>query len=201
MTRQMLTPVMSEAGLGLFIDHDNPGVFGHNGADEGFQALVTMNAESGKGVAIMANSDNGIAVGDFLLWRVAQEYGWNYKAPGQGAFGQLLLIAKMKGVPAALEQYTELKKSPSAGYKIDEGTLNGLGYTLLSSGQTQDAITVFKRNVHEYPKSANAHDSLGEAYMKANQKDLAIENYERSLQLDPKNQNAVDRLKRLKESK
>jgi len=201
MTRQMLTPVLWAAGLGLFIDHDNPGVFGHNGADEGFQALLTMNAESGKGVAIMANSDNGIAVGDFLLRSVAQEYGWNYKAPGQDAFGQLVLIAKIKGVAAALEHYTELKKSQSAGYKTEEGTLNGLGYTLLSSGQTQDAIAVFERNVHEYPRSANAYDSLGAAYMKANQKDLAIQNYERSLKLDPKNQNAVDRLKALKGTK
>jgi tetratricopeptide (TPR) repeat protein len=107
----------------------------------------------------------------------------------------------MKGARAALERYTELKKSQSAGNKIEEGTLNGLGYTLLSSGQTQDAIAVFERNVHEYPKSANAYDSLGEAYMKANQKDLAIRNYESSLQLDPKNQNAVDRLKKLKETK
>jgi CubicO group peptidase (beta-lactamase class C family) len=201
MTRQMLTPVLWAAGLGFFIDHDNPGVFGHNGADEGFQALLTMNAESGKGVAIMANSDNGIAVADFLLRSVAREYGWNYKAPEQGAFGQLVLIAKMKGVPAALERYTEMKKSQPAGYKIEEATLNRLGYTLLFSGQTQDAVAVFQHNVHEYPKSASAYDSLGEAYMKADQKELAIQNYEKSLQLDPKNQNAVGPLKRLKATK
>jgi CubicO group peptidase (beta-lactamase class C family) len=201
MTRQMLTPVLWAAGLGFFIDHDNPGVFGHNGADEGFQALLTMNAESGKGVAIMANSDNGIAVADFLLRSVAREYRWNYKAPEQGAFNQLMLISKMKGVAAALERYTELKKSQSAGYKMEEATLNRLGYTLLFSGQTQDAVAVFQHNVHEYPKSASAYDSLGEAYMKTNQKDLAIQNYERSLQLDPKNQNAVDQLKRLKATK
>jgi len=203
MTRQMLTPVLWAAGLGFFIDHDNPGVFSHNGADEGFQALLIMNAESGKGVAIMANSDSGIAVGDFLLRRVAKEYSWNYKASEQGAFSQLVLIAKMKGVPAALERYTELKKSQSAGYKTEEATLNRLGYTLLFSGQTQDAIAVFQRNVHEFPKSVsvNVYDSLAEAYMKADQKDLAIQNYELSLQLDPKNQNAVDRLKKLKETK
>ena len=199
-TRQMLTPVLEEAGLGFFLDKSNPGVFGHNGADEGFQALLTMNAESGKGVAIMANSDNGIAVGDFLLRRVAKEYGWNYKTQ-EDAFGQLVLIAKMKGAPAALERYTELKKAQSAGYKIEERTLNGLGYTLLYSGQEQDAIAVFERNVHDYPKSANAYDSLGEAYMKTDQKKLAIENYEMSLNLDPKNQNAVERLKKLKEAK
>jgi CubicO group peptidase (beta-lactamase class C family) len=201
MTRQMLMPVLAAAGLGFFIDPDNAGVFGHNGADEGFQAVLTMNAESGKGVAIMADSDNGIAVADLLLRSIAKEYGWNFKASDQGAFSQLVLIAKMKGAAAALERYTELKKSQSAGHKIEEATLNSLGYTLLFSGQMQDAITVFERNVHEYPKSANAYDSLGEACMKAGRKDLAIQNYEMSLQLDSKNQNAVNQLKKLKEAK
>jgi len=180
---------------------NNPGQFGHNGADEGFQAILTMNAESGKGVAIMANSDNGIAVGDILLRRVAKEYGWNYKSGGQGAFPMLVIIAKAKGTQAALLRYAELKKSPSAEYKVEERTLNSLGYMLLFSGQMQDAITVLQRNVREYPESGNVYDSLGEAYMKAGQKELAIQNYEKSLQLDPKNQNAVDMLKKLKEMK
>lgn len=201
MTREMLTPVLEEAGLGFFLDKDNPGQFGHGGADEGFQALLTMNAESGKGVAIMANSDSGIAVGIFVLQRVAKEYGWNYRSPGPGAFQMLVLMAKLKGAQAALERYTELKKSQPAEHKIEESTLDDLGYTLLRSGQTQDAITVFQRNVQEYPKSGNVYNSLGEAYTKAGQKELAIRNYEISLQLDPKNQNAIDSLKKLKETK
>ena len=86
MTRQMFTPVLEEAGLGLFMDKANPGQFGHNGADEGFQALLTMNAESGKGVAIMANSDNGIAVADFLLRSVAKEYAGTTKPGSRGHF-------------------------------------------------------------------------------------------------------------------
>jgi len=104
MTRQMLTPVLEDAGLGFFLDKDNPGHFGHNGADEGFQALLTMNAETGKGLAIMANSDNGIAVGDFLLRSVAKEYGWNYRSPEPEAFRTLVLIAKVKGTQAALQR-------------------------------------------------------------------------------------------------
>jgi CubicO group peptidase (beta-lactamase class C family) len=201
MTTEMLTPVLEEAGLGLFMDKNNPGQFGHNGADEGFQALLTMNADSGNGVAIMANSDNGIAVGDILLRSVAKEYGWNYKSGAQGAFPMLMLIAKAKGTQAALQRYAELKKSPSAEYKVEESTLNALGYTLLYSGQPPDAITVFQRNVQEYPESSNVYDSLGEAYMKTGQKDLAIQNYEKSLQLDPKNKNGVEMLKKLKEMK
>ena len=199
MTAEMLTPVLEEAGLGFFMDKDNPGQFGHNGADEGFQALLTMNTDSGNGVAIMANSDNGIAVGDMLLQKVAKEYGWNYKSRGEGAVQMLVLIARSKGTQAALQRYAELKKVPSAEFKVEEQTLNRLGYTMLFSGQKQDAITVFQRNVQEYPESSNVYDSLGEAYMKAGQKDLAIQNYEKSLQLNPNNQNAVDMLKKLKE--
>src|SRR5438876_732077 len=142
MTDEMLTPVLEEAGLGLFMDKNNPGQFGHNGADEGFQAILTINTESGKGVAIMANSDNGIAVGDILLQSVAKEYGWNYKSAGKGAFPMLVLIAKAKGLQAALQRYAELKNSPSAEYKVEERTLNSLGYTLWFSAQTQDAIDV-----------------------------------------------------------
>lgn len=201
MTAEMLTPVLDAAGLGFFVDKVNPGEFGHNGADEGFQALLTMNFETGQGVAIMANSDNGIAVADLLLRSVAKEYGWHYKAPNAGVSGTLLLIAKLKGAEAALRRYSELKKSGDAQDKVNEGTLNGLGYGLLSSGQKQDAITVFQRNVREYPESANAYDSLAEAQAEAGQTDPAIRNYEKSLQLNPKNQNAVEAIRKLKETK
>jgi CubicO group peptidase (beta-lactamase class C family) len=197
-TREMLTPVMDEAGLGFFMDKDHPGQFGHNGADEGFQAILTMNADSGKGAAIMANSDNGIAVASFMVQSIAKEYGWDGDSWAPEPFGTILLIAKVRGAGAALERYTEFKKSGTGKDQVDEGTLNGIGYTLLLSGQTQDAIAVFERNVQEYPKSANVYDSLGEAYMKAGQKEPAIRNYRMSLQLNPKNENATKMLEKLK---
>lgn len=198
MTNEMLTPVLEESGLGFFMDKQNPGQFGHNGADEGFQALLTMNAETGRGVVIMADSDHGISVGDLLLRSVARECGWNYKA-SDDVSSQLFLLALVNGSPAGLQRYGELKKANSPD--LNEGTLNGLGYMLLSFGKTSDAIAVFQRNVQEYPQSGNVYDSLGEAYMKAGQKELAIQNYEKSLQLDPKNKNAVEMLKKLKEMK
>jgi tetratricopeptide (TPR) repeat protein len=60
------------------------------------------------------------------------------------------------------------------------------GYALLRSGKAQDAIDILKVNVHAYPESWNAYDSLGEAYAVAGQKDLAIQNYQKSLELNPK---------------
>jgi len=196
MANEMLTPVLDDTGLGFFLSKETPGEFGHGGADEGFQALLTMNWESGKGLAVMANSDRGIAVAQLLEPAVAREYGWNRKK-GVDPFSTLLLLAKVKGAPSALRRYAELRKSGAKDAGIEEGTLNGVGYMLLGDGQTQDAIEIFERNVQEYPQSANVYDSLGEAYMKAGRKDLAILNYKRSLQLDPGNQNAVEMLKRL----
>jgi Flp pilus assembly protein TadD len=113
---------------------------------------------------------------------------------------KLLLLAKVDGANAAIQHYDALKKSGQEKEEINEGTLNGLGYTLLQGRDTQGAILVFQRNVQEYPESWNVYDSLGEAYMDAGQKDLAISNYEKSVQLNPKNQNGIDMLKKLKET-
>lgn len=196
MTQEMLTPVMNDVGLGFFLEKDNPGQFGHGGADEGFQALLTMNADSGNGIAIMADSDNGIAVASQVLRRVAQEYAWtNYKAQPEDPSTPLYLLTKLKGLPAAMQRYDELRKQEHA---VDEHTLNALGYHMLYGGMEQDAVRVFQKNAELYPQSSNVYDSLGEAYAKVGQKDPAIQNYEKSLSMDPKNQNAVEQLTKLK---
>ena len=199
MTEQMLTPVMDGAGLGFFVEKENPGQFGHDGADEGFQALLTMNSETGKGVAIMAASDNGITLANYVLRGVAQEYSWNYKFGGP--LPMMGTLARARGVEAALDRYAEMRKAGELPADQAERSLNQLGYSLLYSGHEKDAIAVFQRNVQEFPQSSNVYDSLGEAYAKVGEKDLAIANYEESLQLDPKNQNAVERLKKLRETK
>ena len=48
------------------------------------------------------------------------------------------------------------------------------------------------------PQSANAYDSLGEAYMKAGDNEKAIKNYKKSLELNPENNNAKKMLEKLK---
>jgi CubicO group peptidase (beta-lactamase class C family) len=202
MTREMLTPQIDDVGLGFFLgDKDNPGLFGHNGDDEGFQAMLSMFSDSGRGVVVMANSANGITVGNYLIKSVAREYAWNYTPDKEPAAGVLMLIADLKGTQTALQKYSDLKKTGSSEYELSERTLNLLGYHLLESGRKEDAIQIFKHNVEEYPKSSNVYDSLGEAYLASGQKDLAIQNYEKSIELDPKNQNGIDRLKKLKEQK
>jgi len=93
-------------------------------------------------------------------------------------------------------RYLELRKRYP--HKMSEQTLNRLGYYLIYQKLTEPAIQLLKLNVKYFPRSANAYDSLGEAYMTAGKKRLAILNYERSVKLDPKNENAVKALKKLK---
>ncbi len=197
MAAAMTTRYVADSGLGFFMDSGNPGVFLHSGADEGFQAILMMNYETGNGVAVMTNSDHGIAVGNFVVRSVAREFGWNYKGPND-PLADLFLLDLANGPKTALDHYTELKQANLPGEPMSEATLNLVGYMLIGAGRLDDAIAVFARNVQEYPKGFNTYDSLGEAYMRNGQKDLAIENYETSLKLNPRNDNAVAMLKKLR---
>ncbi|MFY9557032.1 MAG: serine hydrolase [Blastocatellia bacterium] len=100
-------------------------------------------------------------------------------------------------IAEAVEAYKKIKRENPANAAVDEGRLNTLGYSLLQQKKLAEAIAVFKLNVELYPKSSNAHDSLGEAYMANGDKELAITNYKKSLELDPSNTNAVEMLKKL----
>jgi CubicO group peptidase (beta-lactamase class C family) len=198
-TQEMLKPQIEQVGLGFFLaSHKNPEEFGHNGADEGFQALLIMFADSGKGVAIMANSDNGISVANSLTQSIAKEYGWSYTPDQTSAADLLMLVAGIKGPQGVINRYAELKKAgASSPYALDENTLIALGYHFLFGGQTDAAVQIFQFEVQEYPKFWNAYDSLGEAYLNAGKKDLAAQNYQKSVELNPKNQSGIDALKKL----
>ena len=202
-TREMLKPQIEQVGLGFFLgEYKNPEEFGHNGADEGFQAVLIMFADSGKGVAIMGNSDNGIAVANALTQSVAKEYGWSYTPEKPYGAQLLMLVADAKGPQAVITRYSELKAAGSSSpYILDENALIGPAYHFLFAGQTDAAIQIFQLEVREYPKFWNAYDSLGEAYMKAGRKDLAIQNYQESVELNPQNQSGIDALKKLRDQK
>src|SRR6266851_3258161 len=163
-TQEMLTLQSKNFGIGFGLNAKHPGEFGHNGADEGFQALLVMNADTGQGVALMADSDYGILVADEYLRSVAKEYAWKNPPGPRSAYTQLALLARLKGLDAALAKYDELKKSDDPKNRPEEHILNGLGYEYFRAGKTDDSIRIFQKNVQEFPDSSNVYDSLGEAY-------------------------------------
>jgi len=81
MAEKMVTPFMEDAALGFFINKRGSNIyFGHDGADEGFRALLLVHREKGYGAVVMANSDNGQILGE-VLRSVAREYNWEEYLP------------------------------------------------------------------------------------------------------------------------
>ena len=76
--REMTTKASDGFGLGPEL---RPAYFTHNGANEGFQGVFLGLYEGGKGVAIMANSDNGILLANQIVHSVAKGYGWPILQP------------------------------------------------------------------------------------------------------------------------
>jgi tetratricopeptide (TPR) repeat protein len=102
-----------------------------------------------------------------------------------------------RGVDAATQQYHRLKAYKPTTYNFDEGELNTLGYQLIHEKKFEEAIRILQLNVEAYPRSSNAYDSLGEAYMDDGNKPQAIADYRKAVQLDPNNGDAVAMLRKL----
>lgn len=68
-----------------------------------------------------------------------------------------------------------------------EAIVNRVGYDAMSILDASAALPAFLWNARRFPKSANAHDSLGEAYRAMGRFEQARESYQRALALDPSN--------------
>ena len=78
---EMLAPVKGGYGLGFQVTKSrSSATFGHGGANVGFQSLFVMH-RGGEGVAIMTDSDNGIALITEILPSVGAAYGWSDYTP------------------------------------------------------------------------------------------------------------------------
>lgn len=75
-TKLRLTPVMEDAGLGVFVSRkDSVLYFMHSGGNEGFTCYYVGDAVNGNGMVIMTNSDNG-SLSSEVANSVATVYGW-----------------------------------------------------------------------------------------------------------------------------
>lgn len=216
MTREMLKPQVEHLeelalgddrhpdrmGLGFFLgDKTRPDLFGHIGDDAGFQTMLIMYGDSGEGAALMANSQVGMIVEDYIIQNIAREYEWNYVPPKRinpEALTTLFLLTQRKGVAVAIEKHSDFRTTGSDLGRAGENTLVYLAYLLLFEQKPQDAIELVNYAIKEYPTYWNAYDTLGEIYLHSGDKALAIENYEKSVALNPDNENGKAMLKKLK---
>src|SRR6267143_790144 len=185
--------------------------FWHWGENRGeFQTFVVAYPRQKVGVVIFTNSGNGFSIIPEIVSQAIggkhPEFAWMgyepYNSPKFLAHRTEILPAKtlyeailLRG-SAALAEYREGRKTRSGSEVLNEDQMNKIGYWLLKK-RVNEAIEVFKMNVTDYPNSANAYDSLGEAYLVAGNKPEAIKNYQRSLALNPGNDNARQMIQNL----
>jgi tetratricopeptide (TPR) repeat protein len=92
-----------------------------------------------------------------------------------------------------------LRRHPDRWGRTHEDEVNRLGYALLGEGRTTAAVGILALNAEQYPRSANAWDSLAEATAANGDTAKAIALYQRALELDPElgsARRAVERLTR-----
>jgi hypothetical protein len=77
MTREQLTDVKhSDYGLGLALSETGARTFGHNGRDEGFDALMRAFAETGQGLVVMINANDNSGMMGRIAAVVGRKYNW-----------------------------------------------------------------------------------------------------------------------------
>jgi CubicO group peptidase (beta-lactamase class C family) len=194
---EIFTPFKNNYGYGWIIANKfNRKTMSHSGSINGFSSYLFRFPDDKITIIVLCNSDKASAT------KAAHElsaivFNQPYKLPEAQPYELLANAYTSKGIEAALQVYTEIKKKYAD--KIDEELLNDFGYDLLHLNKIKDAIEIFKLNAKENPNSSNTHDSLGEAYLKDGNLQLAAESYKKALELDPLSESAKKALKKIEE--
>lgn len=161
------------------------------GMTGGGRAAFSIYPEDGVGVVILTNLAGSFP--EDMIDKIASIY-----APG----------LQLSGVPAlriALEErgYDQASSIAAGIEKRDpnlvwpESEMNDWGYRLLSTGRAPQALAVFRLIADRFPNSANAHDSLAQAFRVNGDDRSAAIHYRRILELDPNNADALRHLKEI----
>jgi CubicO group peptidase (beta-lactamase class C family) len=167
--------------------------WGENNGDT--QAFVIGDPVRRNGLVMLTNSGNGLSIAPAITARMFPGEHPIFAWMGYEAYDSLPRTAERR---AAREGAAGVLAEAAAGrLTLTEAQWNRTGYRLLARGRTADAVLVFEANALAHPRSANVHDSLGEAYLAAGRKAEALASYRRSLELDPTNGNAREVIAKL----
>lgn len=105
--------------------------------------------------------------------------------PASPSAPELAAILQERGYEATLQLIDQLRAQSSGIAVVDGRALNTMGYALSAQGLHQRAIDILRLVTHAYPQSANAHDSLGDAYLAAGDANHARLEFQQALSLAP----------------
>jgi len=76
MTREMMTPVRDNWGLGLALYRNGVPRFGHDGVNTGYQSFMAAYVGNGDGIVVLTNGGDGRRLANEVVRAVASDYGW-----------------------------------------------------------------------------------------------------------------------------
>jgi len=155
-----------------------------------------------------------------LTWKSAWVEGDHGSMVGRNIYDGLTFIFSGWKIPYSvmrngdvemIDEYSKTNTAKWAKYGFDasailpEQRVNSLGYALLNRKEYDKAVKIFSYNIKRFPKSFNAHDSLGEAYLIMGDKENAIKYYKLAVKMNPGDteyakrvlQNSKDKLREL----
>ncbi|WP_417785265.1 serine hydrolase [Tenacibaculum sp.] len=180
-------------GYGMqFAGAKGSGIYGHSGGHYGTGAEWRVFEKQNYTVILLTNKDLDQGFFDARFFIEKTISGTTPKLNNYFFTKEVVKTCLDQG----LQQAKKVIKNSS--FKLSEINLNAKGYEMIKRGFYKKAIDLLTLEVLYFPKSYDAYDSLGEAYMNDGQKKKAIENYQKSLDLNPENTNAVEKLKKLR---
>lgn len=190
--QMMKEPKSGSYGYGMqFAGAKNSGIYGHSGGHYGVGAEWRVFEKQNYTVALLTNKDVDQGFFDARFFIEKTIAGSTSKLDNYFFTKKVISAYLDKGLEQAKLFITESK------FELSEPDLNAKGYEMIKRGFYKKAIDLFTLEFLCFPKSYDAYDSLGEAYMLDGQINKAIENYKKSLKLNTKNANAKEKLKEL----
>jgi CubicO group peptidase (beta-lactamase class C family) len=178
----------------------------HDGGLTGYSSYMVRIPEDSIFVVLLDNTRAGMRGNDLV--GISSNilpilYGIKAELPKPVAYIELFRLIKATSIDEGILQFKNAIINDNDAYNFNglENSLNIIGYNYISNGDLISAIKILKLNTEQFPESANAHDSLGEAYYKNKQMDLALFHYKKSYQLDPTNDNAKKMIEELSKKK
>lgn len=195
---EIFTPFLSEYAYGWRTPKRfNRQTLEHSGSINGFSSFILRCPSERLTVIVLSNSDKTSGT-KAAINLAAISLGETYKIPLPQIGDVIATTIVQKGIELALKQYRELKQTQPDKYDFREHLLDELGWDLLNKSNN-DAIEIFKLNIEAFPKSANAYDSLGEAYLVNKNYELALANFKKFLELDAENNHAKEMITKVEE--
>jgi len=108
---------------------------------------------------------------------------------------EFMAIIQSQGALRAVELYERFKTSAPGTIAFQEANMNAIGYRLLQTGRTSEAVEIFRITAEAFPNSANVWDSYADGCQAVGDTEQAIACYRKVLEVLPTDQAVNDQLR------